>query len=156
MIRKLIAAASILAISAVQANAATASGNLAISIAINATCAVGAGTLDFGTQSNIGGAANIDAAGSFTVTCTNATAYSTTLGSGANFSGSRRMTNGTDFISYGIYSDVARTTAWPALGVSGTGSGAAQTISVYGRIPTGQTSVSTGTYGDSVQITVTY
>ena len=154
MISKMIAAASLLAISAVSANAATANGNLAVSVSINATCTVGAGTLDFGTQSNVGGAANIDAAGSFTVTCTNTVGYATTLGNGANFSSGRRMTNGTVFINYSIYSDAGRTTAWSS--VAGTGTGSAQTLNVYGRIPTGQTSVSTGSYTDTVQITVTY
>ncbi len=155
MMRKLIAAAGMFAMSAVSANAATATGNLAVQVVINATCAVGAGTLDFGTQSNIGGAANIDATGTFTVNCTTGTTYNTTLGNGLNFSAGRRMVFGaTNFINYSIFSDAARTTAWAT--VAGTGTGAAQTISAFGRIPSGQASVPVGTYADTVQITVTY
>ena len=160
MMRKLITASGFLAIFATQANAATATGNLAASVTISAICNAISGTLNFGTPSNIGGAANIDATGSLTVTCTNTVPYQVTLANGANFlAGSRRMANvgATAFINYSIFSDAARTIAWTgATFVSGTGNGAAQAISVFGRIPTGQTSVPTGAYTDTVQITVTY
>ena len=160
MVRKWIVAASLLALSGMQAQAATATGNLAVSVTISAVCNAISGTLNFGTPSNLGGAANIDVAGSLTVTCTNTVPYQVTLGNGANFSaGTRRMADAgvTNFVNYSIFSDAARTTAWTgATFVAGTGSGAAQAISVFGRIPSGQTSVPVGAYTDTVQITVTY
>jgi spore coat protein U-like protein len=156
MIRNFLAAASLLALSAVQANAATATSNLAVTLNINALCAVGAGTLDFGTNSNLGGAANIDATGSFAVTCTSGATYNTTLGNGGNYSGSsRRLINGAaNYVNYSLYSDSGRTTPWAT--VAGTGTGASQTVSVYGRIPSGQANAAIGAYTDSVLITVTY
>jgi spore coat protein U-like protein len=94
------------------------------------------------------------------VNCTSNAPYAITLDNGANASGAqRRMTNGgtpASFVSYNLYSDSLRTTAWTgAASVSGTGTGANQTINVYGRVPSGQT-VPTGAYTDTVQVTVTY
>ncbi|MFY0084261.1 spore coat protein U domain-containing protein, partial [Acinetobacter baumannii] len=39
---------------------------------------------------------------------------------------------------------------------SGTGTGAVQTVNVYGRIPAGSTLPSAGSYVDTVTVTVTY
>jgi spore coat protein U-like protein len=68
------------------------------------------------------------------------------------------MVNGTDTITYGLYTDVNRTDPWgapPSDHVSGTGNSNAQTLDVYGRVPA-QTTPPTGTYTDTVVVTVTY
>jgi len=61
---------------------------------------------------------------------------------------------------YGLYKDIDRTQPWgdastPGSTVSGTGSGANQTLTVYGRVPP-QTTPSAGVYADTVVVTVTY
>ena len=157
MMRKIIAAAGLVALSAVAAHAATATGNLSVSVTITASCAVTNGTLSFGSNAASALSAIIDASGSFLVNCTTNAPYSVTLGNGANFSSGRRMSDGgTNYVNYDIYTSAARTTSWSgATAVTGTGSGADQTINVYGRIPSGQ-SVPTGSYSDTVGITVTY
>jgi spore coat protein U-like protein len=67
------------------------------------------------------------------------------------------MTNGTTNINYYLYSDTARSTQWNTLSMqSGTGSGADQSYTIYGRIPSGQSVLYTGTYSDTVIATVTY
>ena len=50
MMRKIIAAAGLVALSAVAAHAATATGNLSVSVTITASCAVTNGTLSFGSN----------------------------------------------------------------------------------------------------------
>lgn len=94
--------------------------------------------------------------------CSSGGAYQVSLGAGSNASGGTRRLAGpaSSFLSYQLFRDSARTLAWgdgSALGarVSGTGNGSNQTLTVYGRIPAGQ-SVAVGTYTDSVLVTVDY
>ena len=51
----------------------------------------------------------------------------------------RKMTSGAATVNYTLYSDSGRTTVWGnTIGtdtVAGTGNGAAQTLTVYGRVP---------------------
>ena len=125
------------------------------SVTITATCTVANGTLAFGSQAASALSANIDATGTFTVNCTNNANYAITMDNGVNASGVQRRMNdgGTGYLNYNLYSDAGRTTSWGS--VSGTATGANQTISVYGRIPSGQTATA-GSYSDTVQFTVTY
>jgi spore coat protein U-like protein len=90
------------------------------------------------------------------------------LGQGANGTSvnNRRMLHvgaSGDFLSYGLYSDVSRTSVWGfSDGVNTVSrriavpnnSSASTTFTIYGRIPAGQ-NVTVGPYRDSVQITVT-
>jgi spore coat protein U-like protein len=71
------------------------------------------------------------------------------------------MTSGANLLNYSLYTNAARTTVWGdgsggTSTVSNTGSGVAQNFTVYARVPLGQTSVATGAYADTVQVTVTY
>ena len=136
-----------------------ATGTVSVSGPVSPICSVTAGTLGFGTYS---GAADALAAAAVSVNCSSGGAYQVSLSAGANASGgSRRMAGpASSFLAYQLFRDSARTLAWgdgSALGarVSGTGSGAAQTLTVYGRIPAGQ-SVTVGSYTDSVVVTVEY
>lgn len=72
-----------------------------------------------------------------------------------------------EFIPYQLYKDSNYSSVWDATGgvasiggaggVSGTGTGNAQTTTVYGKIPQGTTIASRpGSYSDSVVVTVTY
>jgi spore coat protein U-like protein len=60
---------------------------------------------------------------------------------------------------YALYSDVTRAINWGDTGgtglITGTGSGSAQSIPVYGRMVTGQLSPP-GTYADTITATVTF
>lgn len=132
---------------------------LAVSQAASPSCAVTAGTLGFGTYN---AAAPTLASAAVTVNCSSGAAYQVSLGAGNNAaSGARRMTGPAGaLLAYALYRDSARTVAWgdgTALGarVSGTGTGAAQSLTVYGRIPAAQTSAA-GAYSDSVVVTVEY
>jgi spore coat protein U-like protein len=71
------------------------------------------------------------------------------------------MTSGSNSLTYGLYTNAARTTVWgdgtgSTATVTNTGSGSAQNFTVYGRIPAGQTSTPAGIYADTVSVTITY
>lgn len=61
-------------------------------------------------------------------------------------------------ITYGLYTDAARTIPWGSAAgqtISGTGNGSARSLTVYGRVPA-QTTPMTGLYSDTVVVTVNY
>jgi spore coat protein U-like protein len=105
---------------------------------------------------------NIDATSTITATCSNAVSFSIALnagqGTGATMA-SRKMSSGPNTVNYTMYTDAGRTTVWGD-GTTGsintlTGTGTAQAIPVYGRIPTGQ-SPALGTYSDTILVTLTF
>jgi spore coat protein U-like protein len=135
-----------------------------VSVTVLASCAITAGALNFGTQTVL--TANIDATAALSVTCTNTTPYTVALGPG-NGTGAtttnRSMTGAGGSVHYGLYQDSARSVNWganppPAANadtVSGVGTGSAQTLTVYGRVPP-QTTPKQGGYSDTVVVTLTY
>ena len=153
----------------VTAQAATATGTLTVQMTISASCTISAATLNFGSlpgTSVIAGATN--ASVNVSVTCTNGSPYSVAMNNGANASGSqRRMTNGTSFINYNLYTDAGRTSLWTTATSSttctstnscflGTGNGAAQSIPVFGQVPAVGSAPTASTYTDTVTMTITY
>jgi spore coat protein U-like protein len=62
-------------------------------------------------------------------------------------------------IWYGLFRDAARSLSWGELGDGaaqpGTGSGAAQSFTVYGRVPA-QATPPPGIYSDTIIVTITY
>jgi spore coat protein U-like protein len=140
--------------------AATATATLTVSANVIESCTVTNGTLAFGDYAPTGTGA-VDQTGTFTVACTKGTDATVGLGDGDNFlSGARRMKNGSEFLTYELYKESARTNVWgSAVGavvtLAAASSNAPQTLTVYGRIAAGQ-DVSQGSFSDSVQITVTY
>lgn len=101
-----------------------------------------------------------DQTASVTLQCPSGTAWQIGMDAGQHHSGTRRMRNASgNYVSYGLFRNAARTQAWgDSLGVntvSGTGTGAAVPVTVYGRIPA-QGSAATGSYQDTVIVTLTY
>lgn len=158
MFKKIIIAAAIACAPAAggQALAATATATFNVTMTIQAGCTVtGGADLNFGTVGVI--ATNVDTSTTFQVTCTNTTPYTIGLSNGLHVSGAqRRMLSGAATINYNLYSDTGRTTAWSdSATVGSSGTGAAQTFTVYGRVPA-QTTPAPATYTDVVTVTVTY
>jgi spore coat protein U-like protein len=146
------------------AQAATAGATLNVSANVVATCLISTSAVTFGNYDGLAGPLN--GTGTVTVTCTNGMGWEITLGQGSNAgAGStdgapiRRMSDGTNFLNYGLYMDNAHAVNWQNLtgaGMpAGSGSGVAQATTVYGQIPGGQ-NVPVGLYTDSVQATVNY
>ena len=141
--------------------AATATTTFTVQVTLTATCLINsASTLNFGTQGVL--TANVDQTSTIQVQCTDTTPYNIGLdagtGSGATVN-TRKLTSGGATVNYTLYSDTGRTTVWGNTvstdTVAGTGNGAAQNYTVYGRIPS-QSTPAPGTYTDTVTVTVTY
>jgi spore coat protein U-like protein len=144
------------------AYAASATGDLAVSMEVTAFCEVkSGGTLTF-TPTGAWWNANVDNTGSFNVQCTNGTPYQIGLNDGLHASGGvRRMNFGTEHLNYQLFTDSYGGTAWgnangSTTKQSQTGDGDVQQHDVYGRVPSGQTAPTPGTYTDTVTITITY
>lgn len=135
----------------------TTTSTLTAQATIDKNCLVNTSALDFGNHGTL--TSNIDATGRVNVTCTNTTPYSIGLDLGGFTATTRRMTNGTDYVVYGLYQDAAYQTPWgEAAGnqaKAGTGTGLTESHIVYGRVLP-QTTPPAKTYTDSVAVTVTY
>jgi spore coat protein U-like protein len=158
--RKVVVAAACL-LSPVSAFAATTTSTFTTQITLAASCTINsASTLNFGTQGVL--ATNIDQTSTLQVQCSNTTPYNIGLdvgtGSGATVA-TRKLTSGANTVDYTLYSDSGRTTVWGnTVGtdtVAATGTGTAQSHTVYGRVPA-QTTPAPGTYTDTITVTVTY
>jgi spore coat protein U-like protein len=149
-----------------QSNLATTT--MAVSATINPGCAVVAdSTLAFGPYDPTSGTP-VDATTALQFRCTSTSIFDVGL---AGTVGSRTMAGpGGDTLGYELYRDAARTTAWGSTQDSNTvdadnaadttGNGistlnTAQTLTVYGRIPTGQ-NMNAGSYSGTLTITLYY
>ncbi|MDF2819198.1 MAG: hypothetical protein K0S73_3138 [Stenotrophomonas rhizophila] len=119
--------------------------------------------MDFGSSAGTI-TANIDRTSTIGLTCLNRTAYTIALDNGLYANGSvRRMrhtTNPAFLIPYALYRESTRTQRWGSTAnvdlVSGTGTGSAQTLTVYGRAPPTVGAVAAGSYSDQIKVTITY
>jgi spore coat protein U-like protein len=152
-----IAAAAALAALPGLAAAQTATTTLGVSATVTAVCTVTATPLAFGSYT----AAQLDGTATITVTCSTGAAYTVGLDQGANGASvtTRQMASGANLLNYALFSDTGRTSNWGNTApswVSGTGTGLAQALTVYGRIPAGQFVPAGAGYADTVNVTVTY
>ena len=148
--------------------AATATGTMAVSTSVLMSCTIAAGAMTFASYDPTAAADN-DATATITSTCTTGGAAVITMGQGSRAQiGStdaiplRAMFNGDEGgpedLDYHLYSDSAGGTVWGNTAGTGkaiTADGTAQAFTAYGRIPKNQT-VSSGTFNDSVLVTLTY
>ncbi len=147
----------------------TATGSMDVQIIITANCTVSGSTntLDFGSNPSTSTDASANNGG-FSVTCSNMTPYSIGLKStatGALDDGAGVMSTTapgvTQTIGYQLYQDAGFGTAWgnSTTGTvntkAGTGTGAAQPYTVYGKTTT-SLNVPAATYKDTVAINVYY
>ncbi len=133
-------------------------------------CSVSATGVAFGSYSG----AAVTSSGSITVTCGIDVAYNITLDRGltfgpGNLGTSRHMdssgTTAGTLLAYSLYKDSGLTQEWGDAGfagtyqsgtaVSGVGTGAAQTLTVYGKIPAGQTALPR-VHSDTVVVTLIF
>jgi spore coat protein U-like protein len=137
----------------------TATTTFNVTATVPTTCTVAANNLDFGTVGVL--STNTDASTTLSPVCTNGTPYNVGLDKGANGGSvtARQMKAGSALINYSLFSNSGRTTNWGnTVGtdtVAGTGTGSAQSLTVYGRIPP-QATPSPATYNDTIVVTLTY
>lgn len=159
-----VAATFAVSMAASPAYAGTATSSLNVSATVSQNCTITTTGVVFGSVDVISGF-SVDSIGQISVACTNGTAWTASAnaggGAGATLS-DRKMVNGTNLLSYDLYTDAARTMIWGD-GVGGAtatiadiGTGAPKNKSIYGRIPPSQVTMPAGTYTDTVTVTVTY
>jgi spore coat protein U-like protein len=142
-----------------------ATDDLDVSATVVANCTITATALNLGNYDPVGtnAAAAANATTTLAVACTSGAAANVTLGQGTHAAGgstdtdpSRRLSDGTNFLNYGLFTDAGRTDEWGntvATGVAHTGTGASANITVYGTIPAAQ-NVPAGAYTDTVVATI--
>lgn len=145
------------------ASAATATGTLSVTASVASVCLVSNATLAFGSYDPTSAAA-LNAATTLTLTCTLGTPYNIGMSAGAGTGATttlRVLTSGSNTLDYKLFRDSGRTLNWGnTVGtdtLSGTSSAStlANTINIYGQIPINE-AAPTGSYTDSVTVTVTY
>lgn len=158
-----VALSTCLVAGAPMAFAQTASGVLTVEVTVVSTCAVGSGTLAFGTVDPAAGTTTPTRV-NLNVTCTQGTPFSVGLSDGANATGTQRRMKGANqsqYLAYNLFQDSAGTqrfgnsvTAQRLIGQTGLGA-TPNSIPVYGSIVAGQ-SAPADVYSDTVPITVYY
>jgi spore coat protein U-like protein len=138
----------------------TASTSFSATATVLSSCNVNSTTVNFGTAGILSG--NTDAQGTLSIQCSPSLPYTVSLDggiSGATDPAQRKMSFSGANVTYGLYRDSARTQPWGSTvgtnTTSGTGTGATQMQTVYGRVAA-QTTPGPGTYSDSVVVTVGY
>jgi spore coat protein U-like protein len=134
-------------------------GAMTVSVSVPKKCLITGSTLDFGTVTAL--SSILDVSTNLSVSCSNTLSYNIGLDNGLNgtLPTNRKMKQGVNTVSYSLYRDAARTLNWGStIGTdtfSGTGTGSAISVPVYGRVPV-QTTPPPQTYTDTVVVTVTY
>ena len=158
------AVAGVLALATTATTYAATTGTVfQVQASVAKQCSATAVDLNFGVVNPLGG--DVDQSTTVTVKCTKNSAYNVGL-DGGTVSGSviadRLMANGADTMRYQLYSDAGRSSVWgnsaPSwVGGTGAGMGTGQALTVYGRVPTGQTNLAVGSYAEpTITVTVTY
>lgn len=122
-----------------------------------ATCSINPQGVSFGSYDTLSSAA-LDGVGNINVSCDASVSFTVSIGTGNSGTfDPRRLTAGTDYLSYNLYTDATRTIVWgdgvAASNVSATGTNV--DLPVYGRIPALQ-NVPANAYGDTITVTIEY
>lgn len=141
----------------------TAAGTFPFTVSATVTnnCNIGATNLSFGTAGVLG--TGINATGSLSVACTNGDAWRVSLNGGGSGNVAARVMQrqgGGGSVGYQLYTDSARTLPWGdgtggTTRVTGTGTGLAQAVTVYGRVPA-QSTPAPGSYSDTITATIEF
>ncbi len=176
LLKRLVMASTIGLLFSIHAYASTVTGNLNITMSIGSGCQVNNattlggtntfGTIDFGSHPNLNAVVDANTADTtattLSMTCSVGTSYNVTLDNGLYAAGSQRKmkhSSAADTIDYTLYHDAARSSLWNSgggsarSGTAAVGSNTAIDLTVYGRVPPAA-APTTGTYSDTVQMTV--
>lgn len=140
--------------------ASTSNFSFSANANVQTACKINTATdLSFGSAPGLL-ASNVDQTSSITLTCVANTAWQVGLDNGQHANGTiRRMILGANFVTYELYRDINRTLRWGnTINTDtqvGSGTGSAQTLTVYGRVPP-QTAVPGVGYADKVTVTITF
>lgn len=150
-----------------KAQALDATDTMSVDATVTAGCSINAAaSLNLGTYDTAAQASTaLDSTGTIEVQCVTGTAATVKIDQGANAGAgstdaapARRTTDGTNYLSYALYQNVARTTVWgntAGTSASHTGTGGDVTLTVYAQVPAGQTPPA-GDYADTVTATISW
>src|SRR5262245_18564390 len=149
-------------------HAATVTTTLPVSATVGAVCSVSATGVNCGAFSGPA----VNANGSISVTCASGTTYSVALNAGSNLgaTGTRSITTApgaTPLLAYRLFRDSGQQQEWgdncggaaptyPAGCLASTGTGAAQALTVFGRLDATPNAPPAGTYSDTVLVTIIF
>ena len=130
---------------------AQATANMNVSLTVLKACSITASDMNFGKQYSNAGDLSVQTTAA--VVCTKNTPYE--LSSDSSHDYEMSDTNG-DKIAYSLYADQASSTPFTT-GTTGTGTGVAQNINIYGKVGSSALQVApAGDYTDTVLLSVDY
>jgi len=147
-----------------ESDAGTVTTTFQVTANVDASCSIFASDLAFGSY-NENAVSPLDSQSNVSVDCTNGSNWDLGLDKGLHGASvsARAMANNFSssvHMNYSLFQDPARTVNWgdtPGVDtITGTGTGVADTIGVYGRVPEGQTTVTAGGYADTITATLTF
>jgi spore coat protein U-like protein len=144
-------------------SAASATANLSVTASVANNCTISTSTVAFGAYDPVVTNASSPLAGSggVTIACTKSATATIGLGLGSNPNATtRRMANGSNYLTYELYKESGHTNVWGNSGVdlytpAAAPSFAPRTFTVYGEVAAGQ-DVPAGSYSDTVVATVNF
>lgn len=149
---------SLMLVIASPAVAVTATTTFNVTATVVASCAATATDLAFGTY-DPAAASDKTATSTISVNCSLSTPYTISLNNGSNFSTTRQMAAGASRLGYQLYRNIGVTQIFGAVAnlqsAVGTGTGALQSVTVYGVIPNTQ-NVAPGSYSDLITLSIDY
>jgi spore coat protein U-like protein len=160
-----IAAGVLLALAGAASEAATKNDSFQVTVNVSKNCIISAPDLNLGV---FDGTNDLTASSNISINCTAGTTFNVDLSTGSSASyAMRTLVNGTDTLSYNLYSTNAYTSVWGdgtagTVRGAGTGQGMAagqvQTLTVYGRLLAAQNTgaFGAGNYSDTIVATITY
>ncbi|MDR3414893.1 MAG: spore coat U domain-containing protein [Nevskia sp.] len=147
------------------AQATNKTATFLVSLTVSSDCSISANALPFGTATSALATSPINQTTTLSVTCSNGTSYTLSLDKGTTTGSTvtARLLAGTgsnvQTVQYQLYSDSGRSTIWGDTSggstVSGTGSGSAQSITIYGQVPA-QTIPTADNYSSTETATITF
>ena len=157
-----LASAFILLTASISAHAGSTNNNFQASASVNASCqSLTATNLAFGTYDPTS-ASDATASSTVSVACTTGTTATIAFNAGSTTGAStaqRLLANSSNTMNYNIYTSNTYSQVLDAthtLSATGTGLGNTVSVTAYGKIPKNQLNVVTGSFTDSITVTVTY
>ncbi|TAG48980.1 MAG: SCPU domain-containing protein [Betaproteobacteria bacterium] len=131
---------------------------LNVSATVDTACAFGATSYDMAFSNYGANLGNVDTATAISLTCNTGASYFIGLSGGGSGDVNARTMGA---LAYQLYKTTGRTTVWGDTAgdrVGSTGTGAAQSFTIFGRIPDSiaNRSVVAGTYTDTVNIVISF
>ena len=141
--------------------AATATTTFNVTATVTSSCSVSATNVAFGSVAPLS-STTYTAQGTISATCTNGTSYTLALSAGSGAYTARTMSDGTDTLTYNLYTDTTYGTVWgDGTGATATvgpltGTGSAVSTTVYGQMVMPQSTAGPGSYSDTITVTLSY